>query len=230
MKKIFLFVFCVFFTNALFSKDVGLGFTGTLGFPQNDFKKNVNRLGYGLDFYVGFAPERVPILIGVDLGFLNYGSSTRQEPFSTTIPDVTVDVKTSNDIFLFHPLLRIQPNIGIIRPYIEGLIGLKYLTTTTEIQNQGKGGEEVASSTNKSDNAFSYGGGAGLMIRIVDKKEEDKNPNEIMLEFGARYLFGNEAEYLKEGSIRRVNGAVVYDVQKSTTDLLNVYIGLQIRF
>jgi|GEM_PF-2856721 len=39
-----------------------------------------------------------------------------------------------------------------------------------------------------------------------------------------------QAQYLKEGSIRRAAGQVVYDVKKSQTDLLSIQIGVAFRF
>jgi len=44
------------------------------------------------------------------------------------------------------------------------------------------------------------------------------------------YLVGSEAEYLKEGSIRRVSGRVVYDINKSQTNLWSIQIGIDFRF
>ncbi|MCX6132531.1 MAG: hypothetical protein NTU47_01845 [Ignavibacteriales bacterium] len=43
-------------------------------------------------------------------------------------------------------------------------------------------------------------------------------------------MAGSQAEYLREGSIRRVSGQVVYDINKSKTDLLMIQLGLEFRF
>jgi hypothetical protein len=47
---------------------------------------------------------------------------------------------------------------------------------------------------------------------------------------GVRYLRGGRAEYLRKGSIREVNGSVVYDVFSSRTDVLAVQAGVTFRF
>ena len=141
-------------------------------------------------------------MIGLEVGFMNYGSSDRREPFSTTIPDVFVRVSTTNNFILGHAILRLQPNAGVFRPYIQGMVGFNYLFTDTKIENENNAGQEVASSTNLSDGAFSYGGGAGLMFLVY--RPNDGTVSDIFVDLGARYVFGGEAEYLKEGSIRNV--------------------------
>ena len=200
-----------------------------VGAPQGEFRQNVQRNGYGVSGHVGFAPELNPFLIGIEIGYLNYGSEYRREPFSTTIPDVTVDVRTNNNFLALHFALRIQPNTGNFRPYIDGMVGGNYLFTTTTIENANNPSQEVASSTNISDWAFSYGGGGGFLIRLYSRNEGGKD-QEFLLDLGARYILGGELQYLKEGSIRRENGSVIYDKIRSKTDLMQFMIGIVFRF
>lgn len=202
-----------------------------VGVPRGEFRDNVDRSGFGVNAEVGYAPRANPFMVGVDIQYLNYGNETRREPFSTTIPDVTVNVSTTNNIFMGHAFVRIQPNEGFFRPYVEGLVGFNYLFTTTSISNVSTG-EEVASSTNFDDAAFSYGGGAGAMFRVYEADEDDIDAGvkEVLIHVKARYLLGGEAEYLKEGSIRRENGNVIYDVSRSRTDLMAFHIGVSLRF
>ena len=199
-----------------------------LGSPQKEFRKNVDRLGVGVTLNAGYAPEGTPVMLGLEFGFMNYGSSERREPFSTTIPDVFVRVSTSNNFILGHAILRLQPNTGVFRPYLQGMLGFNYLFTETKIQNENNVGQEVASSTNLSDGAFSYGGGAGLMFMVY--QPDDGSVSDVYLDLGARYIVGGEAEYLKEGSVRNVNGRVAYDSYTSATDLLELQIGVTVRF
>jgi hypothetical protein len=202
-----------------------------LAVPQEAFRTNIDRNGYGLSGQIGFAPYAAPFMVGLEIGYMNYGSEERQEPFSTTIPDVTVDVNTNNNIVLGHALLRLQPNTGFFRPYAEGIVGLNYLFTTTEIRNRGNVGEEVASSTNFDDVAFSYGGGGGMMFRVHQAGQDDGSGiREVLVDLRVRYVIGGEAEYLREGSIRRENGRVSYDIQRSETTILTFQIGVAVRF
>lgn len=205
-----------------------------LGFPQGEFKDNVDRIGYGVsgEFLYSFDPT--PVKIGASLGFLIYGRETREEPFSTTIPDVTVDVTTSNNVLLGHFLIRLQPRVGAIRPYLDGLVGFNYLFTQTKIESQEGQEQDIATSTNFDDFAFSYGGGGGIMIKVYDGTKKRK-PSKgglaaVLVDARVRYLKGSKAEYLKEGSIGREDTEVTYDVIKSNTDLLTVQIGAIFEF
>jgi hypothetical protein len=209
--------------------EVGGGFI--IGFPQGQFKDNIDNNGYGFTLNGGYAPQKNPFMIGLDFGYLIYGSETRTEPFSTTIPDVFVDVTTTNSIVLGNIVLRLQPNYGVFRPYIQGLLGFTYIFTTTEIKDQGNYEEHVASSTNFDDIAFNYGAGGGIMFRVYKAKEnEGMKLKEVLIDIGVKYLESGEAEYLKEGSIRRENGIVIYDVNKSKTNLLTLQISASFRF
>ena len=196
-----------------------------LGFPAGEFKENVEGPGFGLSGHFLFlspTPDR-PFGIGLNIGYLNYGQETRREPFSLTIPDVTVDVERSNNLVNFHALFQLGFGSGSVRPYIEGLFGGSYIFTETTIRS--RGAEEVASSTNFDDFAWSYGGGGGILILLSSGDGED-DIGSLFLDIKARYLFGSEAEYLKEGSVIVSNGKVTYQVSKSKTDLITAHIGV----
>lgn len=212
------------------------GINFMMGFPQGGFSQNVDNAGFGIGGYFGVLLPNSPVMLGGDLGFLIYGSETRKEPFSTTIPDVTVDVETSNNIVLGHLFLRFQAPAGPIRPYVDGLLGFNYLFTQTQIQNEQGINEEIATSTNFDDITFSYGAGGGLQIRVYDgtkKMKQESGKREltgVFIDLRVRYMKGGEADYLKEGSIRRENGKVAYDVERSETDLLTFQIGAVLTF
>lgn len=212
--------FCLTAAN-LFSQSVGLNFT--LAFPMGEFKENVDRVGFGIagQFLFIIPKPGQPFGIGLNAGFINYGNETRREPFSYTIPDVFVDVERSNNLVNFHLLFQIAPYKGRIRPYLEGLFGGSYLFTETSIKSQDY--SEVASSTNLEDFAWSYGGGAGIMIQITNENEQGTS---IFLDIKGRYLMGTEAEYLKEGSIEIIGSQVYYDITRSKTDLLSAHLGV----
>lgn len=205
-----------------------------MGIPQGEFRQNVDRLGFGLNVEYLYKPSPIyPFSIGFNLGFLNYGSLTRKEPFSYTIPDVTVDVTNQNNIINYHLLFQIGRPTGNLRPYIQGYFGGAYIYTQTKITNQSTS-EEIASSVNFEDNAWSYGVGAGIAIKIYSTKMQEPTSskiNDIFLNIKVNYLYGSEAEYLKEGSIRYLgNGKVAYDVLKSKTDLLGIHLGIIMEF
>ena len=199
------------------------------GFPQGDFKDQIDRNAYGLSGQFFYAPSKSPLAIGLEIGWMNYGNETRREPFSTTIPDVQVEVKTSNNIAQFFFVLRGQTPTGPIRLYGDALVGLNYLFTETKISDIGDG-EKVASSTNQDDAVFAYGFGGGLQVPVYSGLIKNKKPLVILIDAGLRYIWGGEAEYLKEGSIRREDGVVTYDLIKSNTDMMRLHVGVMARF
>lgn len=216
-----------------------------LGVPQSELGDQIRDTGIGghVNLLVGYG--NVPLYAGINVGGMIYGSESRREPFSTTIPDVTVKVTNSNNIFYGHFILRVQPPEGRVRPYLDGLIGFKDFYTKTTIENEdGDNEDPIAESKNLDDVAFSYGGGGGLKVRVYTAKipatggegegEEAANretrPLGIDLTAGAWYLLGSEAEYLKKGSIRREGGRVTYDITRSNTDMVIAQIGVSLAY
>ena len=218
------------FIPGLCAQDFQAGLNFLLGQPQGEFKENVEDLGFGIGGMFAFRPGNSPVMIGLDVEYMLYGSETRQEPFSHTIPDVTVEVATRNNILLTHALLRLQGKSGIFRPYLDGLIGMHYFFTETQVRDEDNFVEEpIASTINQSDIAFSYGGGAGAMF-LVHQKREGSRLTEVLIDFRVRYLLGGVATYLKKGSITRQNGTAIIDPLRSRTDLLTYQFGVVFNF
>ncbi|NIT60752.1 MAG: hypothetical protein GWN00_32480 [Aliifodinibius sp.] len=205
------------------------GINFLLAFPQDEFNETVDNVGFGIAGEFLYSLPLVPISLGFSGGYIIYGSETRQERFNP----VNVDVETSNNIATGHFLFRAQPRQGTIRPYMDGLIGFNYLFTQTIIKNR-SGGEEIASSINFDDFAFSYGGGGGIMITVyqtpIDEGEYDVGLARVNVDLRLRYLFGSVAEYLHEDSIEIAGGDVFYNVSKSVTDIITFQIGVTLEF
>ncbi len=209
-----------------FAQSAGLNFT--LAFPQGEFNDNLKKTGIGLsgDFMFWNPTPILPFSAGINIGYLNFGSESRREPFSLPIPDVTVDVDRTNNLFNFHILFQIAPASGIIRPYAEALFGGSYFYTETSISSQGN--QNVASNTNFDDFAWNYGAGAGFLIQVSSDSEDEISS--VFIDLKVRYMFGSEAEYLKEGSVTIDNGKVSYNISKSKTDILSAHIGAVLYF
>ncbi|HJQ23952.1 MAG TPA: hypothetical protein VKA60_08540 [Blastocatellia bacterium] len=192
--------------------------------PRGEFRDNVRNNGYGAGGQFLVRIKQSPLLVGIDLGGVVYGSETRQVGLLPEVPEVRVDVTTSNNIFLTHLLVRAEPRRGAVRPYADGLIGFKYLFTNTSINLDSEGNNP--SETNLSDSTLSYGFGGGVHVRL--------NPHprrlEVLLDGRVRYLRGSRADYLREGSIRRENGTVFFDVLRSRTDIVTAQVGVTFQF
>ncbi|MBD3287615.1 hypothetical protein GF337_02325 [candidate division KSB1 bacterium] len=212
----------------------GVKFTG--GFPRGEFNDNVDNTGLGLTGTFFYNIEHKPLAIGASMGFLIYGHDTRTEPFSSAIPDVRVDVTTTNNILMGHLVLRAQSPEGLgggaIVPYFDAMFGFHFLYTETSVSDSDAFGseEDIASSTNYDDFTMSYGGGGGFMIRVYDSSRDAKGIEAVYIDLGVHFLQGGEAKYLKEGDIDRSNGNVTYNPSQSETDLLNFHLGVAFYF
>ena len=227
-----LFTWSIANTQPMFQASVK--FTG--GFPRGEFNNHVKNTGLGATGTFLYNIEHKPLAVGASLGFLIYGHDSRTEPFSTTVPDVKVDVTTTNNILKGHLVLRLQSPEGLgggsIIPYFDAMFGFHYLFTETRVQDTDAFGTDydIASSTNYDDIAMSYGGGGGFMVRVFDSSRDAEGLEAIYIDFGAHFLKGGEAEYLKKGGIIRSEGNVTYNPSKSKTDLLNFFLGAAFYF
>jgi hypothetical protein len=212
---------------------------GTVGVPRGGLRDNISGLGGGLHAYIGGWTGQSPFMIGLDLGILNYGRTTDQVPFSSTVgPRVPVEVNTNNNVLETHLSLRLQPRTGRFRPYIEGLAGFKYLFTRTTIGDDDIGeddfGDDIAESTNYDDFALSGGAGAGIDVRVYQQRKAGKTVRAVSVHLGVQYLLGQEAEYLAEGELtdENENGQLdqsELDIRRSRTTFLQPQFGVTLR-
>lgn len=202
-------------------------------FPQKGFKQQVDA-GVGLNggYTYGFFSDRaISLRLGGDAGFIIYGNETRTEPFSLTIPDVTVDVETMNNIVQFGLVGQLAATTGAIRPYIEAKAGFSYFYTETKIKNRNDPNDkEIASSTNFDDTTGYTALGGGFLIPVYAQNDPAKGRFTVSVDLRFNYFWGGTAKYLKKGSIERVNGKVIYDVFQSGTDMTGAHLGVAVNF
>ncbi|MCI0445876.1 outer membrane beta-barrel protein, partial [bacterium] len=134
---IFLIAFCANVLAVQAQSRFQTTFSFSMGFPQGEFGDNVDNTGLGLNAGLNYRIGHSPVLIGVSFGFLQYGSVSRSALLSPDIPELIVDVQTSNNILATHFLARYEflRYESRIRPYVEGLVGLHYLWTQTSIDD-----------------------------------------------------------------------------------------------
>jgi hypothetical protein len=216
---------CIGGSTNIHAQGYQAGFYFTTLSPSGEFNENVTDNGWGFNFLFLKRVGPSPLLVGADYGFVVYGSENRLVPISTTIPPVQLKVDIGSSINFVHLLTRVQPRKGGVRPYADGLIGLKHLSSNSVIANYSG---EVISGTGKtyvSDSSLSYGVGGGLQIPLAKSGEDG-----LMLDGNVRYLRGGRARYLKKGSIREVDGVTIFDVLASRTDVIAFQIGITFRF
>jgi len=221
-----LLIILVLASSAFSQFDIGLN--GTVISPQSEFKESIDRLGFGLAGKFAVKLGESPFYVGASIGGANYGSDSRRE---VLVWPVEVEVNTNNNILFTHLLLQARADMQPIQPYVEGLIGFNYLWTESRIQDVDDYDEEdeIASQTHFDDFALNYGGGFGLLIKLTSFEMDEGSAKEgdLYLDFKVRYLFGGEAEYLKEGDIEKgENNEVILNTSKSDTDFMSFHIGV----
>lgn len=222
--------------NSAHAQELDAGINFQVIVPQNEFDESINTLGYGVNLQGLYRFPESPFGLGIDFNFNNFGRDTREEPISTTIPDLTVRVENEYNLIQGLMVAKVQPQDGVLRPFAEGLAGFNYFYTQTSIENRGNQSDEpIATDTNFEDWAFAWGGGGGVAIRVFDRRNSasynSENPIAAgYINLGVRYLNGSEAEYLREGSIVADNGSVTYETLKSRTDMLMIQFGFVLRF
>ena len=263
MKK-YLFLFI---TSFIFSQGVGINISLIGHLPRGEFKeelKNDNGIasnGWGIDFN-GMYYVNDYFAIGLNGGNSVYGVAKRNIPFSYfSGSSLTIEQETRNNIGYGHLFFKVVPFQSRVKPYFEGLIGLKNLYTTTQVNSENCIDDsdtdydecEIAKSTNSTDYVLSYGLGAGFEVVLIESSNLKSDSNqqieynslngehnndfdgELSFILSFRYLYGDEARYLKENSIEYVepeNAPVesIFNWSDSKTDLLQINIGLQVKF
>lgn len=199
---------------------VGLDLVG--GFPQGEFQDSLDDDGVGGGIWFLYGPKDRPFSVGADFAFVNYGYTS--EDVDCRRCDLE-EINTSSNILLGHFLFRIQPNHGVIRPYLETLLGFKhFVTTTTFVEDDF---EDSDYDEELDDTAPSYGLGAGVSFLLSEPKKQGP---EWQFAMSARYLFGEKAEYILADSVEIIDQTVYYESAESKTDLLTVQVGFSCRF
>jgi hypothetical protein len=202
---------------------IGLSFSPAL--PQGGFRDSLDRTIWGGSLSFAFRPSRGPLLLGTSLGIGAYGSDSWRTWLGLTDPDVLVDVRSTHSVVAWNLFLRLQPQDGVLRPYLDIFAGLHFLSTDTSIGSDDGDGYD-SSINNSLDTAFAFGMGAGVMFPVVRFVRRDgRARGRLDLDFGVRYARGGRAEYLVETGIPGV-----FDMRHSRTDTLTLSAGLTFSF
>ena len=232
MKKyIITIAFILTLVGSTSAQEGSLGLTANLLLPQVDFKETIDAVGGGISFYGGYQFKNSPVYFGAEIGIANFGTDSRTEPWSNTIPDLTMDVDNNYNLFQGHLVTRIQPPKAKVQPFVEGLLGFNYFFTETTVSSRSGSNayEPIASDTNYDDTSLSYGVGAGVQFK-VSNFNADGTRGQFYMSLSGRYLRGGEASYLKKGSIEITdNSQVIYNPSQSRTDMFLISLGFIVK-
>lgn len=198
--------------------------------PRGEFDRNTDTgFGFTGSYLYALHPSRA-VALGVTGTVQGYGRTERRVPLSGTIPDITVDVETSNNTAFLQGLLQLKAPLGVVQPYVQGTAGFGWFFTQTALQDP-LTDQTVLSDTNQSDGTWIWGGGGGVLIRVHESEPEPTlsayqtvgGPGErrtrIYLDLGARYLAGEEVEYLREGPLVTDDGVFDIDARLARSEI-----------
>lgn len=194
--------------------------------PVGDFRQNV-RQGFGGagHFVVGLDPQSI-VGIRIDAGFINYGNETHYVPFSSSVRRIIVREETSNNIFMASIGPQITFPVGRVRPYLNAGIGFSYFYTQTSLTTDDDA-QQIAQTTNYSDNSLTYTGGAGFNIPLTSGNSP------ISLDVGVRYNSVASAKYLTKGDIvddPNSQYGIIITPRESAADFVTYQLGISVRF
>ncbi|CAN5475883.1 hypothetical protein BH23BAC3_BH23BAC3_22170 [soil metagenome] len=177
MKKLLILSITILLsTFTVHAQEINAGLNFQVVIPQNEFSESINTNGLGMNVYGLYRFADTPFGLGLDFNFNNFGKDTRDEPLSSTIPDLRVRVENEYNLIQLLMLAKLQPRDGILRPYLEGLAGFNYFYTETSITDRRTSASDpIASDTNFEDWAFAWNGGGGLMIRVFDFRDRESS-------------------------------------------------------
>lgn len=216
------------------------------GFAQGAFGDNLDRPLPGLALSFGGKVPRGPLVLSTELGWFSNGFDDRLELLFTNAassPSTSVfNINTRNSILMAHFVARLAPIRGPIAPFVDGLVGFKYISSGIDVQSQVLindtdgdiviiDGNRLSTSSNFDALAVSYGAGAGVNIQVYGgRMGVDNSYTTLSLHLGARYLFGSEADYLTENSIITTADGVRFERAESNTDILIPELGFHLGF
>lgn len=199
--------------------------------PRGEFDANTDTgFGFVAGYRYGFGTGGV-LALGANGSFNNYGSSRRTAPLSTTIPEIRVDVETTNNIAYVEGALELQAPSGRLRPYAVLTGGAGFFYTTSSLEDP-ETHETILSDTNQSDWTWVWSAGGGLRATIREIPRETGEPSRLYIDVGARRLQGGDVEYLREGSLVTPGGEVIIDerLTHSEIELIIFHVGVTYEF
>lgn len=210
------------------------------GVPQGEFGRKLDGNAFGAGVFIGGRVPGSPLVLGTDVALMNYGSESRlsihaavfDEGFDDdfAVPVEALSTHVSNNIILGHFVARLQPHTGVFRPYMDVLAGVKYFASRIKVDSDiliFRHG--ISQDAWETDLAFSYGVGGGFELALYRLPSAWRDgTNTVSLHAGVRYLFGTNADIVRENSLRQDGDRLAVELVESRTDLLVPVFGLRV--
>jgi hypothetical protein len=194
-----------------------------MNIPVGDFNDvwGRNFWGFGANFTM---PGRLlPFDYGFDFGYARMG--TRE---GTVFADqvgaadpVEGNLTVKCKLYSFLGMVRLRPINGRVSPYIEGLFGTRQFTTRSDLVMEGSS-EPVSEDRKANAWTGAYGWAAGTLVGFGPQ---------FYVEGRVERLWGGRVSYVDPTSITiSDSGDVGYGTLSSATDVVNVQVGIGLRF
>ncbi|AFM04879.1 hypothetical protein Fleli_2514 [Bernardetia litoralis DSM 6794] len=217
----FTFLLLFLFSAQQISAQVQINMRLQTGLPLEDFAQKNESMAFGIGgmFLVPLKDKSI-VSLGLDLGYMVYGIKSDDYIDNN---GYNYTLKTNNNIFESFAMVRFKPRWekSFIYPYVDGLIGGRYIyTRTTEEED----GVDIDSFIEQDGFSFAYGGAGGVLVSLSEN---------IKLDIRAVYTQGSRTKYLTKNSIYpdpTFPDEFIYDVKNTRTDMLSLQAGITFVF
>ena len=188
--------------------------------PKGELANNIGN-GFGFNGTGMFRLDPKGFLsLRADVGGAQYGRELLHIPYSEFTGRIDLDLETTNSVAWGAIGGQLQFPDGWFRPYANASIAYTHFSTESSLTGSDDD-YEYASTTNHSDGARAWIFGGGVVIPFGSKYALGG------LNLGARYYYGAEASYLREGDIiDNPDGSVTLNTRRSKTDLVLWQVGV----
>ncbi|MEO8591607.1 MAG: hypothetical protein ABI432_19655 [Flavobacteriales bacterium] len=209
--------------------------------PRSPFSNRQSTLGVGLELdvpldefdhagterFVGLSanfttPARLlPFDYGFDFayGVMGTRSARVNVPFDSLDEEGELTVKCK--MYSYMGQVRLRPFNGRVSPYVEGMIGLRQFTARTGLDLDSSV-DPVTWDRKANSWTGAYGWAAGVLVGFGTS---------FYVEGRVERLWGGRASYVDPNSITiSETGAVTYGTLSSATDVVNIHLGIGLRF
>ncbi len=211
--------------QSFFYPKTSLGVTFDLGIPVQDFRENLDRLGYGGSVNFLLRIRESPLRVGLDVGYMGYENETYA--FSSRVGGFWRDYRLQTSVGLLHGHLNMRymlPLEGKVSPYLDGVAGFKYFIANSQLYEVfGFEYYPVSGYTDQDDWALSYGITLGAEFRLF------RSP-QMAIDLRVSYLRGSQATYLvrRDPPPSSIDDPLdLYEERTSSTHMLVPRIGIQ---
>lgn len=161
--------------------------TGEMALHAPDAGARPVGLGFGLEIF--FRRAAWPVSLGFAYGQTTFGRASEGGPFVGYVQDGTLTLSTTDivrsiELRRADLLVRLQPSIGKVRPFLQGGFGLAGLWETAELE--GPDGEVLRREETQRSVSYLYAATAGLDIELARGDPSPGGTGSLLLTLGVR--------------------------------------------